>query len=142
MKNFDESKYIADIKDIDFYSISTADNEYHELTLAVQKVIDKHAPLKTKFVRGNNAPFVTKDMRKAIMNRSRHKNNYNKWKSRENFLNLENSIKEVKVLTEKAKRDYFSKAFEDGIMTNRTFWKTMKPLMTNKGGNVFRNYYN
>ena len=133
MKNFDESKYIADIKDIDFYSISTADNEYHELTLAVQKVIDKHAPLKTKFVRGNNAPFVTKEMRKAIMNRSRHKNNYNKWKSRENFLKLENSIKEVKVQTEKAKRDYFSKASEDGVMTNRTFWKTMKPLMTNKG---------
>ena len=42
MKNFDESKYIADIKDIDFYSISNADND----TLAVKKLIDKHAPLK------------------------------------------------------------------------------------------------
>ena len=41
--------------------------------------------------------------------------NYNKWKSRENFLKLENSIKEVKVQTEKAKRDYFRKILRTGL---------------------------
>ena len=41
------------------------------------------------------------------MNRSRFKNRYDKWKSRENFLNLENSIKKVKELTDIAKRNYF-----------------------------------
>ena len=49
--------------------------------------------MKTKMLRGNNSPFMTKDLKKAIMNRSRFKNRYNKWKSRENFLNLENSGK-------------------------------------------------
>ena len=63
--------------------------------------------MKTKMLRGNNAPFMTKDLKKAIMNRSRFKNRYNKWKSRENFLNLENSIKKVKELTDIAKRNYF-----------------------------------
>ena len=75
-------------------------------------------------------------MRKAIINRSRHKNHYNKWKSRENFLKLENSIKEVKVLPEKAKsfwgRDYdYSYVLEDH-----------KAINNQQGGNVFRNYYN
>ena len=84
MKNIDETKYLEDIKSINFCSILNSYDMYTELTLAVQRVVDKHAPLKTKFVRGNNAPFVTKEMRKAIMNRSRHKNKYNKFKSRQN----------------------------------------------------------
>ena len=43
-------------------------------------------PLKTKKVRGNHAPFMNKELRKAIMNRSRLKNKWNNYKSRENFL--------------------------------------------------------
>jgi len=76
---------------------------------------------------------MTKELRKAIMNRSRLTNRYNKWKSRENFLKLEESRKNVKKLTFSAKKDFFKRASEDGIMTNKKFWKTMKPLMTNKG---------
>ena len=33
-------------------------------------VLDKHAPLKQKTLRANNKPYVTKNMRKAIMRRS------------------------------------------------------------------------
>ena len=33
-------------------------------------VLNKHAPLKSKLIRGNNKPFETKTLRKAIMERS------------------------------------------------------------------------
>ena len=49
-------------------------------------VLDKHAPLETKTIRGNHAPFMTKNLSKAIMNRSRLRSKYLKWRSRENFL--------------------------------------------------------
>ena len=39
-------------------------------------VANKHAPLKKKIIRGNDAPFMTKELRKAIMNRSRSKHKY------------------------------------------------------------------
>ena len=39
-----------------------------------------------EFVRGNDAPFMTKNLRKAIMNRSRSKRKYLKYPSRENFI--------------------------------------------------------
>ena len=38
-----------------------------------------------KKLRGNQAKIMTKDPRKAIMDRSRFENNYSKWSSRENF---------------------------------------------------------
>ena len=45
--------------------------------------LDKQVPVKTKnLVRGNEAPSMTKELRKAIMNRSKFK----KWLSRENLL--------------------------------------------------------
>ena len=39
-------------------------------------VLDKHVPLKTKTIRGNNAPFMIKKLSKAIMNRSRLRSKY------------------------------------------------------------------
>ena len=132
-KNFNEESYLNDLKQLDFDSICSSDNAYSSLSNKVSEIINKHAPLKTKILRGNNAPFMTKKLRKAIMNRSRHTNKYNKWRSRENFLKLEESRKIVKELTFSAKKDFFKSASEDGIMTNKKFWKIMKPLMTNKG---------
>ena len=34
------------------------------------KTLNKHAPLKTKVIRGNRKSFITKNLRKAIMKRS------------------------------------------------------------------------
>ena len=30
-------------------------------------------------------------------------------------------------------KDYFTKITKNGIVTNKNFWKTMKPFLTNKG---------
>ena len=38
------------------------------------KLLNKHAPWKKKFVRGNQMPFITKDLSKEIMKRSRTRN--------------------------------------------------------------------
>ena len=48
-------------------------------------MIDKHAPLKRKTVRGNQSPFLTKELSKAIMLRSKLKNKYNKCPNDENL---------------------------------------------------------
>ena len=40
------------------------------------KVLNDHAPLKKKFIRANHAPYITKNLRKAIMKRSQLENKY------------------------------------------------------------------
>ena len=42
--------------------------------------LDKHAPKKRKWVRGNHKPHINKELRKVIMKRSRLKNKANKSK--------------------------------------------------------------
>ena len=38
--------------------------------------LEKHAPMKKKIVRANNAPFMNKVLSKAVMNRSRLRNKF------------------------------------------------------------------
>ena len=35
------------------------------------KTLNKHAPMKIKYIRANNSPFMNNDLSKAIMVRSR-----------------------------------------------------------------------
>ena len=91
-------------------------------------VLDRHAPLKQKMVRGNNAPFMTKQLNKAIMDRSRIRNRYLKWPSRKNFLELKKAKSLCKNLTKKAKKQYFKSVSSKDLATNKQFWDVVKPM--------------
>ena len=48
--------------------------ELSEFTETFMSLLDKHAPKKQKYIRANNANFMTKSLRKAIMLRSKFRN--------------------------------------------------------------------
>ena len=70
---------------------------------------------------------------KPIMNKSKAKNKYLNWSSRENFISYKKTKNKCNSLTKKAKRDFFKEATKDGIMTSKKFWHTVKPFLTNNG---------
>ena len=49
---------------------------YHLVTDKFLGIVSKHAPLKKKFVRGKNAPFMNREFQKEIYVRSRLRNKY------------------------------------------------------------------
>ena len=51
--------------------------------------------------------FMTKDLSKAIINKSEGKNKYLKWTSRENFISYKRTKNKCNSLTKKATRDFF-----------------------------------
>ena len=59
---------------------------YKPITEKFLKTIDKHALLKKKLARGNQAPSMNRDFQKAIYTRTRLKNKYWRDPSRENKL--------------------------------------------------------
>ena len=65
---------------------NSQDKRYNLFLDIFRTIIDRHAPLKTKRRRGNQAKILTKELSKFIMNKSRFKNKYLKWPSLENFL--------------------------------------------------------
>ena len=76
-KNFNEKAFLEDIKLKSLSRKSDDSNENYEfLSYLFQSVVNKHAPLKTKIVRGNNVPFVKKTLRKEIYKRSALRNKF------------------------------------------------------------------
>ena len=95
-------------------------------------IFNKHASIKKKYPRANEAPFMIKKIHNAIMNRSRYRNKFLKDKSqtsRENY-----KIQQIlcKKLLRKTKKSYFESLNTKKITDYRTFWKTVVPLFTNK----------
>ena len=90
-------------------------------------ILNRHAPHKIKHARGNQMPFITKDLSKAIMKRSRLCNNF-----------LKNRMGENKTLYTKqrnyciSKNKYFSNLNEKDILDKKLFWKTIKPALLDK----------
>ena len=53
-------------------------------------VLEKHAPLKTKFIRGNHVPYMNKSLRKAMMKRTQLHNKYYKTFNNDDFIAYKN----------------------------------------------------
>ena len=76
---------------------------------------------------------MTNKLSKSIMNRSRFKNWYLKWPSRENFLGYKKvKNRQRKLFKQKSEKD-FEKTTENGIMGSKKFWSTVKPFLSSKG---------
>ena len=58
---------------------------YDDFEEAFLSLLNKHAPLKKKILRHSNGPFMTKELRKEIMERSKLKSKYNKKINYENW---------------------------------------------------------
>ena len=95
--------------------------------------MEKHAPLKKKIVRGKHAPFISKDLRKVIYTRSRLKKKYIKDPSEGNEKLYKRQRNKCVSIRKKSIKQYFSNITGKGIVTNREFWKTMKPFSYQQG---------
>ena len=105
---------------------------FSTFTETFRRVLDKHAPLKTKRVRGNQSPFMTKELSKAVMNKSKTRNKYIKWPSRENVLAMKRAINYCNNLTRTTKNNFFQRVTKSGFANNKKFWNAVKPFLTNK----------
>ena len=83
-------------------------------------------PQRKKFVRANESPFMTKQLRKFIMDRSRCKNSYYKNKTVNNWEKYRKLTNVCVKATKKAKTEYFANFNMKMINDNKQFWKIMK----------------
>ena len=77
-KTFDNNKILHDLDQELLKGAIYQNNEdmYSNFARIFQNILNKHAPLKQKKIRGNHAPFMTKDLSQAIMNKSKARNRY------------------------------------------------------------------
>ena len=130
-KMFHEEKFLKDLKETNIIIDEKDPNQnYQSLTKTFLTFVNKHAPLKKRIVRGNQAPFMTNEFQKAIYTRSRLKNKMNK----------SPTVKDITVyrrqrnlsVSLRRKNFFLNNVTKKGITTNKNFWTLIKPFLTNK----------
>ena len=79
-KNFSQLYFRRELQQClmkyDMYELS---NDFFKIYM---DIFDRHAPLKQKYVRSNQVPFMIMELRKAVMIRSKLRNDFNKIKTK------------------------------------------------------------
>ena len=76
---------------------------------------------------------MDKELSKAIMNKSKLRNRYLKWPFRENCLGYKTIENKCNNLLRKLTKKYFQENAGEGSTSNKLFWNTVKPFISNKG---------
>ena len=127
-RNFCKDNFISDLNY--YLMMSSCTRTYANFESIFCEVLSYHAPFKTKFLRANNKPHMSKQLRKAIMTRSRLKNKANKTNSQVDMANYRRQRNFVVNLNRQAKKAYISSIGPKGCSK---FWDTFKPFFSDKG---------
>ena len=103
------------------------------------RILNQHAPLKSKLLRANHASYISKPLRKAIMKRSYLENLYFKRRRDHSLRNYKKEKNYCSRLYKKERKNFFNKLNISFVLGNKLFWKTVKPFFSNNGshrGNV------
>ena len=127
-KNFDNKTFCNVLKT---KLIDTICN-YESFESIFTEVLNKFAPLKTKILRANNKPHMSKMLRKAMMNRSRLRSKAYKTGLPDDMANYRKQRNLVVNLNKKCKKSFFNSPKSNA--GSKGFWKIYKPFFSDKGG--------
>ena len=134
-KHFSNEAFMLDVKNSIIQMTSeNNDLEFDRFKTALDEAIQRHAPIKKRYVRANQAPFINKKINKEIMKRSR-------LRIKHKFLNTESDVDRKAYIKQRnlcvslirsEKKNFFNNINTSDITDNKTFWKTVKPFFTDK----------
>ena len=134
MKNFDEAAYVGDVEQAPFSVaelFEDIDDKMWYFETLLGGIIDAHAPIKTKKVKGNRVPYMNSELRKAINVKAMLKRKFYKFKNTHTWAKYVKQRNLVTKLKRKSKLEYFNKHCNEGTRAHdRPFWKTVKPFFT------------
>ena len=86
-------------------------------------VVNKHAPIKTKVIRGTQVPFMNREMSNANMPRSKLKNIFNRTKYKEAWIAFKKQRNKCVSIKRKNIQQHFARATNNGESGGKVFWK-------------------
>ena len=129
-RKFDSFRFRYDLNHRLLRQHQQASNRHDVFDTIVLSVSNKHALMKKKFTRANDGPFMVKALRKAIMNRARLRNKYNKERTDVNRKAYKRQKNPCMKLLREAKTNNYKNLDPKTLYDNRKFWNTVKPFFS------------
>ena len=106
--------------------MSNCPKSYESFENVFVTVLDRHAPRKTKILRGNQKPHVDKNFRKAIVKRSELKSKANRTKSPKDISDYKTQRNLVVRLNKERKIEYFEDS--ETLKNSKLFGASVNPI--------------
>ena len=113
---------------------------YEKFKHFYSEAVEKHAPLKHRVLGGNQAPFMTNDLSKQIMIRSRLRNKFNKHKTVQNWNAYKAQRNKCVSIRRKTIQNHFTSLCSNTGIPNEKFWASVKLFLSDKGSHGNENY--
>ena len=97
-----------------------------------KKSLDYHAPPKKKHIRVNQVTFMTKELNRETMTRSRLRNKFLRSRSEENKKAYNEQHNRCVALFRNVKKSHYSNLDINDVNDNKKVWKIVKPLFSEK----------
>ena len=125
-KKFDSTAFHTDLQS----KLEKGPKVYQNFEETFVRVLDAHAPRKTKVLRGNHKRHVGKNLRKAIMKRSALKRKASRTKQQEDITKYKKQRNLVVKLNRETKLHYFNNL--ETSKNSKPFWDKCRPYFSNK----------
>ena len=87
------------------------------------RILNRHAPIKRRYTRANDAPFMNKSLSKAIMVRSKLRNKFLKFQTNESREAYNKQRNYCVTLLRESKKNFDENLNPNIISDNMKFWK-------------------
>ena len=130
-KNYNQELFGKDIQ-IKLSEFDIKSIPYETFSNIFIDILNLHATLKKKYLRANHSKFISKELSKEIMLRSKLSNKFFKDKTDEARTKYRKQRNICVYLLRRAKRNYYNDLDLSNVTDNRKFWKTIRPIFANK----------
>lgn len=134
-KHYDFNKFNEELASVDwekFKDYNDINESWNSWRTVFLNIASSNAPLRTKRVRNNPAPWMTADLRQSIINRDRLKVNANKSKDPNSWEQYKLARNAVNKNIRKAKALFYRNRINSNINNPRGIWKTINELRSKK----------
>ena len=123
-------KFSNDLFRNDIFQAQALTDTKENVQTNIVNIFNKHAPLKRRYVRANQAPFMNKKLSKEIMTRSRLRNKFLKTKTDANRKAYNKQRNYCVSLFRREKKSFFNNLDTKKIVDNKHFWQTVEKLLS------------
>ena len=136
-KHFNEGKFNEDISNVPFHVSEIFDDvndSYWFCDKLLGTIIDVHAPTKKRKIKHNYVPYMNGNLRKAMNVKNMLRRKYYQSKTPTAWNTYRNQRNLVTKLRRQSIRLYVSEKCNGENINGKEFWRTVKPLISNKAG--------
>ena len=143
-KSLDIEEFKKDLGDCEWLlnnELASTEEKYSNWSEVLNKVMDKHMPIKSMRIREKDFPFMTTEWKAAIRMKRGGAKKYHKNKTKENLDLMKKWRNNDTRLRRTAIRDYWRYLSSESKCNPSKFYKTFMPLRSNKSRKIKQKSY-